>query len=178
MRILEALVALSLLSLCCKDQGTQQQNNQPQAFLSTDAELFSLVTRTRPFAAYALFPHADSVTSGTLNGSSAHQPLVRVRINDTALAALQNGRFPAGGSFPKGSVIFKEIIIGGTTQLYAVIYKDSNNPLAGNGWLWAEYEPNGNVRFSITTRGVNCTGCHAREQGSQHDFVRTFERQR
>lgn len=172
------IVLLCLLFFSCTDRGKEEQIAQQNAFLSTDAELFPLVTATSPLTTYALFPHADSVTSGALKGSTAHQPLVRVRMNAVALSALQHGRFPAGGSFADGSIIFKEIIVGGARHVYAVMYKDAHNLLAGNGWLWAEYEPNGNVMFPIRTRGVNCTGCHAREQGPQHDFVRTFERQR
>ncbi len=162
-----------VLALNCSDQGA----TPPPTALTTDAELFALITSTQPLTTYPLFPLVDSVTSGTLNGSTAHQPLVRVRMNSTALAALPNGRFPAGGSFPDGSLILKEILSGGTTQIYAVAYKDSGNPLAGNGWLWAEYYPNGNVLFSISTRGSGCVPCHSREQGPQHDFIRTFERQ-
>lgn len=177
MRTFIAVAFLSLLALSCKDKGAEQQNIQQQP-LSTDAALFALVTATSPFTAYPLFPHVDSVTSGTLNGSNAHQPLVRVRMNSTALSLLQNGRFPSGGSFPNGSIIFKEVITNGRTEIYAIMYKDTANPFAGNGWLWAEYQPNGSVLFSITTRGSGCKGCHEREQGPQHDFVRTFERQR
>ncbi len=99
-------------------------------------------------------------------------------MNSTALSFLQNGRFPSGGSFPNGSIIFKEVITNGRTEVYAIMYKDTANPFAGNGWLWAEYLPNVSVLFSITIRGSGCKGCHEREQGPQHDFVRTFERQR
>lgn len=178
MRNRTAVILVFGLALCCKDQGTQQGAAQRQRSVSTDAALFALVTATDPFGAYALFPHADSLTRGTLNGSTAHQPLVRVRMNNIAFSLLQNGRFPPGGSFPNGSVLFKEIIINGNTEIYAVMYKDVGNPLAGNGWLWAEYQPNGNTLVSVMARGAGCTGCHAREQGPQHDFVRTFERQR
>ena len=55
--------------------------------------------------------------------------------------------------------------------------KDRGNPLAGDGWLWAEYGPTGSVTFSVSNRGSACTSCHRREQGPQNDFVRTFERQ-
>lgn len=159
----------------CSDLGDDMANRQ--ARISTDAALYAHVTQTDPFAGYTLFPLADSVTSGTLNGSTAHQTLVRVSLNSVAAAALSGGRFSA--PFPDGSVVFKEIRnAAGQTQLYAVMYKDAANPLAGNGWLWAEYYPDGRAFISVTTRGVNCTSCHAREQGPQHDFVRTFERQR
>jgi hypothetical protein len=56
--------------------------------------------------------------------------------------------------------------------------KDDANPMSANGWLWAEYQLNGTPAYSLTNRGIGCVGCHAREQGPEHDFVRTFERQR
>lgn len=172
--------AVLLVSLCvsfsCRDVGEPQRTTP--TFISTDAQLFEYVTRTQPFATHSLFPDADSVTMGTLNGSNAHQPQVRVSMNARARRALVGGRLPSGATFPDSSVIFKEIRTGAATTLYAVMFKDRNNPLAGNGWLWAEYRPNGAVDFSITTKGAGCVSCHSREQGPQNDFVRTFERQR
>ena len=166
--------ALTFAGISCKDQGAENAPKQ----ISTDVQLFKLVTERQPFSSYVLFPNADSVTSGTLNGSTAHQPLVRVSMNAIALRALQNGRLPSGTKFPEGSIIFKEIrTSNGFATLYAVLYKESNNPLANNGWLWAEYSPDGAVAYSITSRGSGCIGCHSREQGPQNDFVRTFERQ-
>jgi len=155
----------------CKDQGDV-------VLLSPDAELFRHVTQADPFTSYRLFPGVDSVTSGSLNGSTAHQPLVRVSVNETAYLALRADTLPAGSQFPNGSAIFKQIFENGRTMLYAVILKKNNHELSGNGWLWAEFYPDGTPFISVTRRGVNCTSCHAREQGPQHDFVRTFERQR
>ena len=151
----------------------------PKVSIAGDSALFKLVTETEPFSSYALFPNADAVTRGTLNGSTAHQPMVRVSVNAKALAALQNGKLPSGGTFPDGSIIFKEIQTnGGSTTTYAVLYKEVSNPAAGNGWLWSEFSPGGSVAYSINNRGAGCTGCHSLEQGSKNDFVRTFERQR
>lgn len=164
------------LFLCCADQG--EEPGAPQGSITSDASLFELITRRDPFTAYTMFPLADSITSGTLNGSNAHQPLVTVRLNQTALSSLQSGRLPAGSAFADGSIIVKQIIVGGQTAVIAVLYKDTGNPLAGEGWLWSEFQPDGTPLFSITTRGANCTGCHMREEGPQHDLVRTFERQR
>jgi Cytochrome P460 len=158
----------------CKDQGDEVR---PTRKVVSDAELFLLVTQTEPFVLYPLFPNVDSVTSGTLNGSTAHQPLVRVSMNTVAFAALHDGSLPPGEDFPDGSIVFKQIIMGGQTVLYAVIFKDKTNALSANGWLWAEYYPDGAAAFSVASRGSGCTGCHSREQGPQHDFVRTFERQ-
>ncbi len=170
------LLLLAVVCISCKDEGEEKA----PARVSTDADLFTLITRTQPFTSYRLFPNADSVTSGTLNGSTAHQPTVRVSMNTTAFGVLQNGMLPAGSTFPDGSIIVKEIRTNGQTTLYAVLYKDRGNPVAesGSGWLWAEYFPDGRVAFSVTTRGNGCISCHSREQGPQHDFVRTFERQR
>jgi hypothetical protein len=155
---------------------TEDTANDPGT-VTPDAALFNQVTQVDPFTSYTLFPNADSVTSGTLNGSTAHRPLVRVSLNAAALGALQNGVLPAGGSFPNGSVVFKQIISGGQTTLYAVMRKDSASSFAGNGWLWAEYFPDGRVAFSVEDRGSGCITCHSLEDGTQNDFVRTFERQ-
>lgn len=172
--LLCASLILGVLSSC----GDLGDEIPAVPLLSTDEALFLHVTRTDPFSTYALFPNADSVTSGTLNGSTAHQPLVRVSMNAKALGAIRNGSLPPGARFPDGAVVFKEIIMNGRTVLYAVILKDSANPLSANGWLWAEHAPDGAPAFSVTRRGVGCVECHSREQGPAHDFVRTFERQR
>jgi hypothetical protein len=68
--------------------------------------------------------------------------------------------------------------VNGQTVIYAVIFKDSTNPLSGNGWLWAEFHPDGTPAFSVTNKGSGCIGCHSLDQGLRHDHVRTFERQR
>ena len=104
---------------------------------------------------------------------------MRTSLNATAFGALQNGRLPAGTRFPNGSVVFKEVRNnGGTTVTYAIMNKSSGSRLAGNGWLWAELNPNGSVGYSVSNQGTGCTGCHALERGPQNDSVRTFERQR
>lgn len=161
---------LPLLVLCsCADLG------DPPAPRDPDAELFGSIGGR---AQYAPFPGVDSVTAGSLNGSSAHRPLVRVRINARAEDALVNGFLPSGGSFPDGAVILKEILDSGGVSLLAVMKKDRRNELSAGGWLWAEYEPDGAVFISVTARGSGCIGCHMREDGPRNDLVRTFERRR
>lgn len=144
-----------------------------------DASLFRLVSQTDPFSRYSTFPNADEFTTGRLNGSEAHRPVIRVSLNATAAGALQSGRLPAGGRFPDGSVVFKEIkpSAAAAATVYAVMLKDSGSSMAGDGWLWAEYSPTGSVMFLINNRGSACTSCHQRERGPQNDLVRTFERQ-
>ncbi|RPH34779.1 hypothetical protein EHM92_07440 [bacterium] len=168
-------IILFLALLSC--QRAQEPSSPAPLLISSDQQLFMLITQQQPFAGYRLFPNADSVVSGTLNGSNAHQPVVRVVMNPMGISALPEGRAPDGLSFPDGSVILKEIRIDGAASLYAVMYKERNNPLSSGGWLWAEFKPDGAVVFSIQKMGDGCISCHAREQGPQHDHVRTFERQ-
>jgi hypothetical protein len=165
---------LLLFGFSCSDMGEEQ--TVPPA-ISSDGELFHHITQADPFPRFHLFPRADSVTSGTLNGSAAHQPLVSVGLNSLAFSALDDGALPAGSLFPDGSIIVKRILAGDSTVLIAVMYKALNHPLSGEGWLWAEFRPDGTPFLSMERRGVNCIGCHAREQGTVHDRVRTFERQ-
>lgn len=171
-----SLVFVAALLPSCSDLGEISPRR-----IRDDADLFALVTLHEPFRQYVLFPNADSVVSGTLNGSSAHQPRVRVSMNARAFNVLRNGRLPNGTTFPDGSIIFKQIRTGtDSVVLYAVMYKEHGNPFADStgGWLWAEFTPQGVPFISLMQRGRGCVGCHAREQGPQHDFVRTFERQR
>jgi hypothetical protein len=104
------------------------------------AALFQLITQTDPFTAYTLFPNVEEFTEGRLNGSEAHRPIVRVSVNARALGVLQGGRLPTGAQFPDGSIILKEVRprADAPATLYAVMYKDGGNALAGHGWLWAE----------------------------------------
>jgi hypothetical protein len=146
--------------------------------INDDTSLWKLITQTEPFGSYTLFPNTEEFTTGRLNGSEAHRTIVRVTMNAKAAGALRNGKLP-GGTFPDGSVILKELraSTGAPASGYAVMYKNSNNSLTGNGWLWAQFNPNGDVGYSISNRGSACTSCHLREQGPQNDSVRTFERQ-
>jgi hypothetical protein len=177
------IVALVAVAASCGSAGpTPTAPTAPSgssASIRDDAAFFRLVTQTDPFGRYAVFPNAEEFTTGRLNGSEAHRPVIRVSLNATAAGALQGGRLPAGGRFPDGSIVFKEIKPSATAaaSVYAVMLKDSGNSLAGNGWLWAEYGPSGSVVFSINNRGSACTSCHLRERGPQNDLVRSFERQ-
>ena len=101
-------------------------------------------------------------------------------MNARALGALQGGRLPIAAQFPDGSIILKEIRprTDAPATMYAVVYKDAGNTLAGGGWLWAEFSPDGSVGYSVSNRGTACTSCHQREQGRVNDLVRPFERQR
>lgn len=178
-RALGPLMA-ALLTAACSDTAPMGPSPDSGETVRDDNSLFRAITQSDPFTGYTPFPNADELTEGRLNGSEAHRPIVRTSLNARALAALQNGRLPDGSQFPAGSIVFKEIRprADAAPTTYAVMYKDPGNPLAGNGWLWAEFAPNGSVGFSTSNRGIGCTSCHLREQGPRNDLVRTFERQR
>ena len=189
--LLSALACLVLLNACGAGTPTGSGGTPPSPTappspspappsVGDDASLHRLVTQTEPFAGYTPFPNADEFTTGRLVGSEAHRPVVRVSLNARAMSALVGGRLPAGGRFPDGSIVFKEVRASqsATPNLYAVMYRDQANPLAGAGWLWAEFSPTGSVAFSVSQRGSGCVGCHSLALGPQNDRVRTFERQR
>jgi hypothetical protein len=162
--------------------STPQATPAPSPVVATirdDAGLFQLIAKDDPFGSYRLLPSAEEFASGRLDGSDAHRPVVRVSLNAIAFAALQNGKLPAGGKFPNGSVVFKQVLdrAGAPPSLYAVMRKDDGGPVSGAGWQWAEYRPDGSVAYSIASRGGVCTSCHMRQQGPQNDLVRSFERQ-
>ena len=172
-----------LMAASCGDTpGPMPASPSPDAgsTIRDNGSLFRLISQTDPFSGYRAFPNADEFTAGRLDGSEAHRPIVRTSLNALALGALQNGRLPAGGAFPDGSVIFKEIQprAGAPATTYAVMYKDARNATAGSGWLWAEFGPDGSVQYSASNNGGACISCHQRQEGRSHDLVRTFERQR
>jgi hypothetical protein len=168
-------VCAALCAPHCSDGGTDPESGG-EPTITTDAELLEYITRTHPYTSYPLFPGVDSVVSGTLNGSAAHQPLVRVSLNAQGQSSLRADTLPAGSAFAPGSVVVKEIREEGVTTLLAVMMKQPANPAASGGWLWAEYRPDGTVFFSLQRRGDGCVPCHSREAGPRNDLVRTFER--
>jgi hypothetical protein len=95
-------------------------------------------------------------------------------MNATAVSGLDaNGKLPAGGAFPAGSVLVKEVYTGGNHSLYAVMKKDPANPNSESGWLWAEFDLNGAVVITTTQRGAACISCHS--ESPNRDKVRTFD---
>jgi len=111
-RIVAALVvALSSAVAACGSgesaTGTPTGPTTAATGIRDDAALFRMVSQTDPFARYGVFPNAEELTAGRLDGSEAHRPVVRVSLNKTAAAILQNGRLPANGRFPDGSILFK-----------------------------------------------------------------------
>jgi len=98
----------------------------------------------------------------------------KLAYNDVAAQALDSeGELPVGASFPKGSLLVKEVYKDGQVTLIVPMKKDENNDFAGDGWLWGEYGPDGSVVYSVGEKGKSCTGCHG---GSPNrDLVRTYD---
>ncbi len=178
--LLTVLIAATAAGSCGSPSTPASPTSDSASAIRSDAELFRLFTVTDPQGTYTVFPNAEPFTTGRLNGSEAHRPVIRVLLNATAAGALRDGRLAPGARFPDGSIMLKEIRSTATTPptLYAVMVKDRANPLAGSGWLWAEYGPSGSVAYPVSNRGGACTSCHLRENGPENDLVRTFERQR
>ena len=124
-------VALSSAAAGCGSGGSATETPTGPTTAATgirdDQALFRLVSQTDPFLRYTVFPNAEELTTGRLNGSEAHRPVIRVSLNSAAAAALHGGRLPADGRFPDGSIVFKEVKPSATAaaSLYVVMVKDS-----------------------------------------------------
>lgn len=105
-------------------------------------------------------------------GSSPHGPF---KLKFNTIAALQfgtDGKLPTGSTFQNGSLIVKEVYSGTTLTLYAVMKKDDSK-FSANGWLWAEYAPDGKTKYSIGEKGKSCTSCHL--TNANRDLTKSFD---
>ena len=151
-------VIVFTLVTCKRDKASKQD----------DENLYNETASASGFIFYK-----DDPTVQTSSPQSAHNPFFRVRFNQTAYAALtDSGRLPIGGSFPEGSIVVKELYDSqsGSLALLAVMKKTSSS-YSANGWEWAEYEPGGDVKYSLSEKGSGCTGCHGTDA---RDNVRLF----
>jgi hypothetical protein len=106
-------------------------------------------------------------------GGSPHGSF-KIKINDIVKTKLNaEGKLPLGEKFDEGAVIVKEAYKNGKLDLYAIMKKDKSSKFAGEGWIWAEYGPDGSTIIDATRRGSVCTGCHS--SASERDFVLTFD---
>lgn len=99
----------------------------------------------------------------------------RLKFNKIAYEALdENGRLPAGGTFPDGSVIVKEAYSDSNGILieYAIMKKDPKNKYAKKDWLWSEIAVDGTISYPVSNKGQSCIHCHT--QPINRDATRTF----
>ncbi|MCX6273919.1 MAG: cytochrome P460 family protein [Bacteroidetes bacterium] len=156
--LLSGIVALSVISI----QSCKKDKTDPDA----DNKLYSEATASG-FTKY----QNDTLLSAA---SPSPHGSFKLRFNSTAAAALDStGELPSGNTFPYGSVIVKDVYNGTDLKLYAVMKKDPSSSNSGNGWLWAEFNPDGSVVFSTGKKGDGCVSCHS---GSPNrDLTRTFD---
>jgi hypothetical protein len=113
----------------------------------------------------------DVVLNGA--GNSPHGNF-KLLFNQTAWNALDStGKLPVGGTFPDGSLVVKEIIKGGSTDLYAVMQKKPSSGLSNLGWVWNEFKPNGGLVIGAEDKGSACVGCH--RGNTNRDFTNSFD---
>lgn len=106
-------------------------------------------------------------------GSSPHGNF-KLKFNAEAVKNLDaSGKLPIGGTFTDGSLIVKEVYSGSSISLYAIMKKDSKSKFAKNGWVWAEFEPDGKVYYSVGKKGKDCISCHS--SGNPRDLMLSFD---
>jgi hypothetical protein len=127
----------------------------------SDQELFKIVNDSSGKVYYQ---------NGAILNPAGNSPHGNFKLHFNTLAASvlnADQEIPDGEKFPDGSLIAKEIFDGATLHDYALMYKHKGV------WLWAEYKPQGEVKYSVTLRGAQCTGCH--NDTPNRDKVRTFD---
>ncbi len=125
----------------------------------TDARLFEMI---KTASKSAFYKNSNDTIPG--NSGSAHAGRILVWYNATAKEQLDSaGKVNVAARFGNSSLIVKEIFASGNTpSVYAVLYKDNSSPVAAaNGWIWSEFNADGSVIFSVSTKGSGCVGCHS-----------------
>ncbi len=124
----------------------------------SDASL-SALSQTGPTWAF----YKRSATPITRSSRPHPESKALVRYNAQAATQLDAaGKVRSGASFPDSSIIVKELSDGSTVVTYAVMMKLRGSSSAGfDGWVWAEFGPNGAVKYSTAGRGGSCSSCHS-----------------
>ncbi|MCE3258459.1 MAG: hypothetical protein K0S12_100 [Bacteroidetes bacterium] len=153
---LKSVIFLSLLALfgCDKKVGTN-----PELAYSDLALLDSARNSNHKY--YKNDPAA------VLNaaGNSPHGSF-KLRFNATAFQALtDNNKLPVNGKFPEGSLIVKDVLVNGSTGIYAYMFKRNG------AWLWGEAQSDGKFLYTQNNAAI-CSGCH--NQPGHRDLVVSF----
>ncbi len=124
----------------------------------SDVSLYALA---QPAASWTFFKRSST----PIARSSRPHPETHALVRYNTQAATQldaSGKVRAGASFPDSSIIVKTLSNGSTLVTYSVMMKLRGSSSAGfDGWIWAEYEPNGAVKYSTAGRGGACSSCHS-----------------
>lgn len=160
-------VALLFLSVMAVVSSCKKEDEESTEDINENAALYEL---TKSDEGYIYFKNGDELpgTSPSPHGS------FKLRFNDVAAAALDStGKLPVGASFPENSLIVKDLYSGGSLNLIAVMQKKPSSSNSANNWVWAEYNPGGEVVYSVSENGAACTSCHS--TSSNRDFIKTFD---
>jgi len=137
-----------------------------KAIDETDEEIYDALTGS----GYVYYQGGNTLQA---KGGSPHGPF-KLKFNGTAQTVLNSSQeLPTGSAFPNGSILVKELYSGTTLTLYVVMKKDDSNKYAEQGWLWAEYDTDGEVVYSVGKKGSSCISCHTATPN--RDLVRTFD---
>jgi hypothetical protein len=170
------ILASILVSVNC----FAQQINIDSSDAITDQQLLSAAANEE----FKFYKGDDSWLKFTPRGGG-HSGFIRIKFNAPAQSVLdESGNLPVGGVFPAGSLVIKEIKdkIEDSWTILSIMLKSANAPNANQGWVWGEYEPNGDPIVSASSGGKSCIRCHsitnrnspvAGDRGHR-DFVRTF----
>ena len=161
-RFLTATIIVVILFKSC----VYHDISDPDLVDATDASLFDDANKSD----YTYYQSGNTISPAA---ESPHG-MYKLRSNSVALQALDsNGELPENASFPKGSVLVKEVYRNSVLIVLAVIKKAPTDANAGDGWLWAEYALDGTPYVSISTKGSGCISCH--NDTPNRDLVRTFD---
>ncbi len=157
-----APIILSFITGMLIFQSCEKEKGDPAA----DLELYNEINSGN----YSYYQNGTVLPAAA---PSPHGPF-KLKFNAIAQAALDStGELPAGGSFPSGSVIVKEIQSNGQLSVHAVMKKSPSASNSASGWIWAEFNADGSVLYGSGKKGKACTGCHG---GSPNrDMVRSFD---
>lgn len=132
----------------------------------TASKLFTMITETDPFEAWAQFPGQE----GTIESLPPHGPMARVFINALVESALED----FSGRLPDGSIIVKESFGENADEkanALAIMWKVSGFDPGNNDWFWANITPEGVVTAEGRIEG--CANCH--RAAGDNDFNRLHQ---
>lgn len=152
------LLAMLFSTTACRNDKVEQQFENDLYEEAANASGHSYFKNASLLSAAAPSPHGS----------------FKLRFNATAQSALDSsGKLPVGKAFPDNSLIVKEVYNGNNLELLVVMKKQSNHELAAGNWLWAEFKAGGEVDYSISKKGSDCTGCHG--GNPNRDLTRSFD---
>jgi len=152
------ILLVIFLAGCNKDSSNPSADNGVTVTVS-DAALFQLASQRANFTPYKF----SSDTLLRAAGSGHSEPRLRTVYNSFAVTQLDGqGKVKPSPAFPDSSLIVKELLnADGSLSRIAVLFKlrtAANKD--DDGWVWAEYGPEGSVLYSVDNRGAGCIGCH------------------